>query len=165
MQQRQLIVLGLGTNQGERSLMLKRAVEALALLLADIQRSSVYESEALLLPGSPPEWNMPYLNMAIKGYSILEPHALLAEVKAIEQKLGRQDRGRWSPREIDIDILAYGDQTFSSDSLSIPHISLLERAFALQPFAEIHPHWRYPVPGCHYGKTAGELWRMLSLRE
>lgn len=160
----QLIVLGLGTNQGERSLMLKRAIEALTHILANIQSSSIYESEALLLPGAPPEWNMPFLNMAIKGYSTLEPHALLAEIKAIEQKLGRQDRGRWSPREIDIDILAYGDQTLRSDSLTIPHISLLERAFALQPFAEIHPHWRYPLPGANYGKTAGELWRVLSVR-
>ena len=145
--------------------MLKRAVEAVSHLLADIECSSIYESEALLLPGSPPEWNIPYLNMAIKGYSALEPYALLAEVKAIERKLGRQDRGRWSPREIDIDILAYGEEILRSDMLTIPHASLLERSFALQPFAEIHPHWRYPVPGVDYGKTAGELWQSLSARE
>jgi 7,8-dihydro-6-hydroxymethylpterin-pyrophosphokinase len=62
-----LVVLGLGCNVGNRHKTLTAAILLLNGFLTDIVCSSRYESAALLLPGSPPEWNMPFLNMAVKG--------------------------------------------------------------------------------------------------
>ena len=153
------IILGLGCNIGDRVAMLQQAAELLiqkAIISIDAQ-SSLYESEAVLLPDSPPSWNLPFLNMAVSGDTAHGPEQLLTAVKECEQALGRQDRGKWSPREIDIDILAYGEEVVTIPSLTIPHPYLRERNFALLPFAELWPEWRFPGPGPHYGKTASML--------
>jgi 2-amino-4-hydroxy-6-hydroxymethyldihydropteridine diphosphokinase len=94
--------------------------------------------------------------MAVAGETNLTPKALLTEVKAVERALGRKPREHWSPREIDIDILAYGAEVINAPDLIIPHAHLLKRDFALVPFADIAPDWVYPA-GAQYGKTAREL--------
>jgi 2-amino-4-hydroxy-6-hydroxymethyldihydropteridine diphosphokinase/dihydropteroate synthase len=149
-----MIILGLGANEGNRIAALKKAVEALSTILTEIQVSPLYESEALLPENAPADWNKPFLNQAVAGETALAPLRLLETLKKIEQTLGRIDRGRWSPREIDIDILAYHDEVIETADLTIPHKALLERDFALIPLAQVAPHWRYPVPGPDYGKTA-----------
>ncbi len=156
------VILGLGSNMGNRHAFLTKAVALTRLFLKEVECSSRYETAALLLPGSPPEWDIPFLNMAVKGTTLLSPQQLLHAAKAIEQQLGRQERGRWSPREIDVDILAYGEEVVADSHLHIPHKELLNRSFALTPFAEIHPDWCYPVTGEHYGKTARELTKQLT---
>jgi 2-amino-4-hydroxy-6-hydroxymethyldihydropteridine diphosphokinase len=104
-------------------------------------------------------WNIPYLNIAVAGETDLTPEALLRQVKAVERRIGRSTvpAGLWAPREIDIDILAYGEYEIKMDNLNIPHCGLLERDFALLPFAEVEPNWRYPVKGAFYHKTMYEL--------
>jgi len=148
-----MIVLGLGTNLGNREEQLRRAVTALKPLLADLTCSPVYESSALLPENAAQEWDRAFLNMAVAGTTTLTPRALLAELKTLERSLGRTPRAHWGPREIDIDILAYGDETLSEPDLIIPHAALLERDFALIPFADIAPLWHHPVAG----KTARAL--------
>ena len=69
----------------------------------------------------------------------LDPHALLAALKALEDDLGRTAPFRWGPRAIDLDILAYGDLRLDDPGLTIPHARLFERAFVLGPLAEIDP--------------------------
>lgn len=154
-----MVVLGLGSNLGDRLSYLRQAIALLSSrhILTTITASPLYESDALLLHDAPPEWNLPYLNMAIKGTTTHSAESLITAVKGIEQEIGRKQRDIWSPREIDIDILAYGESVVTQDDLTIPHIALLERPFALLPFADIHPKWRFPVAGASYGKTATEL--------
>lgn len=151
-----VVVLGLGSNLGEREEHLRRAVAAIRKEMANVACSSVYESRALLPEGAPRTWDMPFLNIALRGETELEPRALLAQVKEIEQKLGRTARGRWGPREIDIDILAYGSHVIAEPALVIPHRGLLKRDFALVPLAEVTPGWIHPLPEGE-GKEASEL--------
>ncbi len=106
--------------------------------------------------GAPKSWNQPFLNMAVAGDASLAPESLLAELKTIEKDLGRQSRGHWAPREIDIDILAMGDMVISSAALSIPHPHLLARDFALVPLAELVPDWCYPA-GEYKGWKAADI--------
>ena len=145
------VAIGLGTNLGDRAMMLRRALEALLHqsppMLLDIKISTLYETEAMLAEGAPPEWNQPFLNIVAVGETMLSPAAMLYELKRIEHKLGRQPRGHWAPREIDLDILAYGDVVMQTPVLVLPHAHLISRAFTLVPLAELWPHWRYPVPG------------------
>jgi 2-amino-4-hydroxy-6-hydroxymethyldihydropteridine diphosphokinase / dihydropteroate synthase len=152
-----MIILGLGSNTGDRLAFLSAAVKELLPHLTHARFSSILESEALLVEGSPANWNLPFLNMAIGGMTGLAPEALCAEIKAIEKKLGRVDRGKWAPREIDIDILAMDELVMQSQDLHIPHSELLNRDFALLPLAELVPEWRYPLTGEFYGHTARDI--------
>lgn len=67
----------------------------------------------------------------------MAPLDLLAKVKGIEAKMGRQKVVEKGPRNIDLDILLlHGDSTWESEELSIPHKSMLEREFVLRPLCE-----------------------------
>ena len=146
------IVLGLGSNLGDRKLALRQAIDLLAQrnIIGDVIISNLYESQALLPDDAPPEWDIKYLNLAVKGKTTLEPQLLLKEIKNIEQLMGRTYVARWAPRIIDIDILAYGQLKINLVDLVIPHVGLLDRAFAAIPFAEIWSNW------CYDGKTISQ---------
>lgn len=138
-----MIIIGIGSNVGAREAMLDRALQLLSAILTGMKASTRYETPALLLPGSPPEWDMPFLNMAASGECDLPPMELLSALKTIEAQMGRVDRGRWAPREIDLDILAYHDLEMATPALTIPHAELFNRHFALAPLADVAPDWRY----------------------
>ncbi len=150
------IVLGLGSNMGDRAGNLRLAVAALRAVLADMRLSRVLESRAVLPPGAPAGWDMPFLNMAICGHTKLAPAELLKAIKSTEQKLGRISRDVWAPREIDIDILAYGEEYTELNGLQIPHPRLFERDFALIPLAELWPDWKCPT-GKYQGQQASAI--------
>jgi 2-amino-4-hydroxy-6-hydroxymethyldihydropteridine diphosphokinase/dihydropteroate synthase len=153
-----VIILGLGSNYGDRLEHLTKAVNRLTkTAITAVETSNIYESVAVLKSGSPDTWNQKFLNMAIRGETHLSPSELLKQIKMIEKELGRQDRGVWAPREIDIDILAYDDLAIDNDELTIPHKHLYTRPFALVPLAELAPNWQCPVEGAFKGKTAYDI--------
>ena len=139
------IILGLGSNIGNRQANLDAAIVALGDCVKNIRISSVMETKALLPENAPESWDMAYLNMAIAGDTPLPPHELLAKIKQIEQNLGRVKLGHWSPRNIDIDILAMDNLVIDEPDLTIPHKELLNRDFALKPLLELMPDWVYPT--------------------
>ncbi len=153
------IILGIGTNLGDRICYLQNAIKLLTSrsLITNITISSIYESEALIPNGAPDDWQKKFLNIAITGLCSLKPEDLLKEIKIIESNIGRKDRGIWSPREIDIDILAFGDVVTCSQELTIPHSEFLKRDFALIPALEIYPDWNYPVQGLFFQKKLEEI--------
>lgn len=125
-------ILALGSNLGDRHENLRQAVAELeARDVRLLRASSVWETPPV--PADQPR----YLNAAIAVETALDPHALLATVKAIEHDLGRRPGRRWGPRPIDIDILFYGEETFATDDLTVPHPRIAERAFVLVPLAEV----------------------------
>lgn len=154
------VVLGLGSNLGDRKKYLEKAIMLLENLqvLENISCSSVINSKALLAEYALKEWDREYLNMAITGYTSLTPQELLVNVKKIEKMIGRSVLFRWAPREIDIDILAYSNQVINTNNLSIPHPSLLDRSWAILPFIEIYPEWKYPVKGDLFNMTLKEIY-------
>lgn len=142
-----MIILGLGSNIGDRIGHLRRALAALMQLpqLTIKQVSPLYMSDAQLPNDAPTDWQHSFLNVALSCESTLSPIELLAATQKIELQLGRAaQRSRWSPRVIDIDILAWGNQTYQSETLSIPHPALLQRPFALWPLADLAPLWLHP---------------------
>jgi 2-amino-4-hydroxy-6-hydroxymethyldihydropteridine diphosphokinase len=152
-----MIILGLGSNVGDRAGFLRAAVGRLGAILGDMRVSRVLESPALLPENAPADWNTPYLNMAVSGTSTLSAPQLLDEVKKIERDLGRIPRGFWAPREIDIDILSICGQCCTSPELTLPHAKILSRDFVLLPIVDVAPDWRYPLAGEFSGKTASEI--------
>lgn len=146
------VILGLGSNVGDRVGFLDQAVERLESCgaLTNPRRSALYESDALLPENAPEDWDRPYYNTAIRGETKLSPHELLAAIKDIESSLGREEEHlRWSPRTIDIDILAYGDEHIHDSQLTIPHIGLQDRPFALLPLLDVFPEWKQPANFSH----------------
>ncbi len=139
-----LVILGLGSNTEDRALMLRRALRELGsgrYPLRMIGWSGGYESDALLPDGAPASWNQPYLNLAALVHTTVDPGEVLTAVKAIERTLGRVLAERWSPRPIDIDLLADQGFTFATNTLALPHRDLLTRPFALLPAADLAPDW------------------------
>ena len=131
--------LGLGTSDAQGLRYLRKCIRLLKSQnwFTFEAQSSIYSSNAQLPENAPSNWNCTYLNMAIRGSTPLDPPQVLQHIKELERLLGRQVRERWAPREIDIDILTYNNDTIQTPDLSIPHPALLERPFALEPVAEI----------------------------
>lgn len=69
----------------------------------------------------------------------LPPLELLDLLKRIESSLGRKQRERWGPREIDLDILTYRKMKLDLNRLTLPHKHMLERDFVMVPLLEITP--------------------------
>jgi len=134
------IFLGLGSNVGDRQAYLEAALAALPPAVSVLRCSPICETEP---------WGFAdqdkFLNMVIDAETELAPLELLSTLKDIEKQVGRKPTFRNGPREIDIDILIYGDTVFADDGLRIPHPSLPERAFVLVPLADLAP--RLKVPG------------------
>ncbi len=142
--------LGLGTNLGDREVNLGRALDLLSANpgIRLLRPSMVYETEPWGVADQPL-----FLNAVAEVATTLDPEALLAVCKEVEQGMGRQPGTRWGPRLIDVDILLYGDQIVRLPHLEIPHPRLHIRAFALMPLAELAPCTVHPG----LGKTIGEL--------
>ncbi len=143
------IIFGLGSNLGDKEFYLNEAVKRLQekLSLKNLIRSKILKNSALLLPNSPENWNQEFFNIAVSAeidVTKFSPAKILKIVKDIEKELGRVDHGKWSPREIDIDILTIENLFVDEENLKIPHYDLLNRDFFLKTIKEIEPDWQYP---------------------
>ncbi len=138
-----LVYLGLGSNLGDRAGYLRAALNLL-VVSSDVvieAVSSLYETEPMEIAEQPA-----FLNAVAAVRTQLSPEALLRLVKETERAVGRIERIRFGPREVDVDILLYGDLVLMSDELTIPHPCLMGRAFALVPLAELAPEIVLPGP-------------------
>jgi 2-amino-4-hydroxy-6-hydroxymethyldihydropteridine diphosphokinase len=134
-----LVAIGLSSNLGNRLQNLTRACASLQASVQGSAVSSAYETAPLYVTDQPE-----FLNAVMVGWTELGPIALLAKLKEAEKSLGRIDRGRNGPREIDLDIVAYGSLVLRSDTVVVPHPRAPERRFVLQPLVEIDPGFRIP---------------------
>ncbi len=128
--------LGLGSNLGDRAAHLARALALLdaAAGVSVRELSSVYETAPVGVTDQPR-----FLNMVARIRSRLSPHELLDLCKDIERRMGRPATERWGPRNIDLDLLLYGDLTIAEERFVLPHPLLTTRQFVLIPLHEIAP--------------------------
>lgn len=136
----QEVLLGLGANQGEPVAQLSRAVQALSRVVRVGGVSSVYRSEPVGFAEQPD-----FCNVVVRGWTRLEPLALLAAAREVEEALGRRRSFANAPRTMDVDLLAYGDRVMRTEALTLPHPRLHLRGFVLHPLMEVAPEWRHPV--------------------
>ncbi|MHB1326964.1 MAG: dihydropteroate synthase [Gemmatimonadales bacterium] len=157
------VLLGLGSNVPDRISHLRRAVRALGQAQTDRFRllsiSPIYESDALLPDDAPPEWNIPYLNLAVLGTTSTDPLDLLDWLKQLEQRLGRGSGPRWSPRQIDLDLLAIDGVRLAVPRLTLPHREAAHRPFVLLPVADLAPDWTFAHESGGDPLTAAQLAR------
>jgi len=140
----EVVYLGLGTNLGDRVRHLERALFALATHpeMEVTAVSRIYETE-YVGPGS----QDPYLNACVELRTRLAPRVLLAVLKGAEQRQGRLPEGHMQPRPIDLDILLYGDLVLAGSGLNLPHPQIRDRAFVLEPLAELAAQVKFPDSG------------------
>lgn len=139
------VFIGLGSNLGDREERIRRALEWLAFHrdMELVSHTAAVETEPWGDADQPR-----FLNAVAEIRTTLPPHALLAELKRAEQELGRREGGRrWGPREIDLDILLFGEAIVESAELTVPHAHLLDRPFVLVQLVELDPALAHPVTG------------------
>jgi len=135
--------LALGSNIGDRERALRTALGKIAKTpgIELISQSTFLENPAVGGPDDSP----PFLNAAAEIRTTLGAHALLHQLMEIERSMGRSRREKWAPRNIDLDLLLFGDHIISSDELIVPHPLMHQRRFVLQPLAEIAPEVVHPT--------------------
>ena len=88
-----------------------------------------------------------FLNQVIAGEWHGTVWELLSAAQATERSVGRTATYRWGPREIDVDVLLFGDLILEAEGLSVPHPGLTERTFVLEPLVELDPTLVVPGTG------------------
>ena len=104
-----------------------------------IQSSSVLETDPV---GGPLQGK--FLNAVWEVKTNLLPKSLKDKLLQIELQLGRRRTVPNAPREIDLDILFYGNRIIEEESLTIPHPRLHERSFVLVPLEELTKDFVHP---------------------
>ncbi|MGQ9606055.1 MAG: 2-amino-4-hydroxy-6-hydroxymethyldihydropteridine diphosphokinase [Thermogutta sp.] len=137
------VLIGLGSNLGERQTVLSHALDAISCRAAiSVEKVSRYR-EYPAAGGDTPQ--LPFLNAAAVLHTRLSPIELLRVLHKTEERLGRKRSERWGPRTIDLDILLYDDLVLVSADITIPHPRFAGRFFALEPATEIAPARHHPV--------------------
>ena len=137
--------VGLGANLGDREGNLRAALELLSSEpgIAVVAVSSLRDTDPVGIRDQPD-----FLNAVAALETDLGPSELLARLLAVERALGRtRDGPRFGPRTIDLDLLLYGDEEIGDRELVVPHPRLHERAFVLEPLAELEPGLVVPGRG------------------
>ena len=138
------IWIGLGGNQDDRLVHLQGALRALAAHPAFrlVAVSGVWETE-YVGPGR----QDPYLNACAGLDTPLPPAAVLTELKLLEAAAGRAADGHLLPRPLDLDLLLHGDFCGQDGAATVPHPRARQRAFVLEPLAEIAGALCFPDSG------------------
>jgi 2-amino-4-hydroxy-6-hydroxymethyldihydropteridine diphosphokinase len=132
--------IALGSNVGDREEHLRTAREQIESAdLRVLRASSIYETAPRDVEDQP--W---FFNQVLECETDLFPRQLLERLQKIEREMGRKRRMEKGPREIDLDILLYGDAVVKAPELEIPHPRMWERRFVLEPLAELAPEKRHP---------------------
>lgn len=135
------VYVALGGNLGNRSLSLSRARDWLSHVAEGgrLEESRVFETTAV-----GPGVQSPHLNQVVRFQTRLTPEQLLLFFKEVELWLGRCSRPRMHPREIDIDLLFYGEADINLPHLRVPHPGWAARAFVLVPLLDLEPDFLCP---------------------
>lgn len=126
--------IGIGSNLGNRRQYISKAIEELKNIkgIRFKNSSTIYETQAVSdIPQGP------FLNGVLEIETSLEPKSLLAELNAVETKLGRVRSVKNGPRTMDLDILYYGNKTIDDENLVIPHPKIKQREFVLKGLREL----------------------------
>lgn len=130
-----LAYIALGANLGDPIETLLTAIDDLRALpgASQLQSSGFYRTKPVDATG--PD----YINAVVALHTTLSAHELFQQLQAIEQAHGRVRSERNAPRTLDLDLLLFGQESYNTPELTVPHPRMHSRAFVLRPLAELAP--------------------------
>jgi 2-amino-4-hydroxy-6-hydroxymethyldihydropteridine diphosphokinase len=141
------VYVSVGSNI-DRDRNIAMALRLLEASFGPLQRSSVYESEAVGFDSAP------FYNLVV-GFDTGEtPREIQDVLHRIEAASGRIRTTGLSARTLDLDLLLYDDLVTEAEGLVLPRTDITRYAFVLAPLAEIAGALRHPVTGERYA----DLW-------
>jgi 2-amino-4-hydroxy-6-hydroxymethyldihydropteridine diphosphokinase len=160
--------IGLGANLGDAAATLAAGIHGLAALpdARLVAVSRLYATEPVGVVDQPAFRNaVAALDVPAGPDPATGATALVIALKGLERAFGRQERERWGPRELDLDLLVFGRARLSLERppaglsldpgkadrlLVVPHRDAGERLIVLAPRADVAaglvpPGWRETV--------------------
>nr|WP_201468777.1 2-amino-4-hydroxy-6-hydroxymethyldihydropteridine diphosphokinase [Microbacterium hydrocarbonoxydans] len=149
-------VVAFGANLGDREDTIRAAAERISRLplVSEVRLSPLIETVALRLDGPDPD-APGYVNAAALVRTRLAPSILLGMLHAIEDEYGRERHERWGDRTLDLDLIAYGDETSDDEHLQLPHPRAAQRLFVLEPWLALDADAELPGHGRVVDLVAG----------
>jgi 2-amino-4-hydroxy-6-hydroxymethyldihydropteridine diphosphokinase len=142
-----MVLIGVGSNRGDSVAIVVAAMDRLAAFAdGPLRRSSLWQTS----PVDCPPGSAPFINAAVAfaPRPDLTPEALLTGLKALELEYGRIAAPvRNAPRELDLDLLLFGDEVREREDFVLPHPRAVNRRFVLAPAAEVLPDRVWPGTG------------------
>lgn len=134
MKETKTVYIAVGTNLGDRQKNIQTAIAEIASFAEVTKTATIIETSPETDKTQPN-----FLNTVIQIHTDLKPIELLIRLHEIEHKMGRirTPETKNAAREIDLDILLYGDETINQPNLKIPHPRMHKRPFVTIPLAEI----------------------------
>ena len=134
-----LTLVALGSNLGNsREIILAAMTHLQKISDAPILKSSLWETTPVDCPPDSPK----FLN-AVVGFIPQpgeRPESLLKKLQDLEKSFGRTPKKVLNEaRPLDLDLIAFGNETRNSPDLILPHPRAHLRRFVLQPLSEIAP--------------------------
>lgn len=143
------VLLSLGSNIHPARQRIREAIRHISAHVLDhAVASNLYSAPPVGFVDQPD-----FVNAAIVGATNMDAHTLHKSLKELEVLHGRIHRGQWRERELDVDIILFGDSIISNLMLSVPHPRFRDRRFVLEPALEIAAEMTDPVSG----KTIAQL--------
>lgn len=135
--------IGIGANLGD-----PRNTVLLAIArLAQLPQTRLTAQSSLYLTAPVDAEGDDYVNAVVEIDTALDAASLLLSLQELELRFGRERPYRNAPRTLDLDLLLYGDQHINTDTLTVPHPRMTERAFVLLPLLQIDPLIDIPGKG------------------
>jgi len=136
------VLLSLGSNLGNRRFHIENAAMLLrdTDILRDIKLSSFYLTEPVGVENQPD-----FLNATLTGKTCVSIYELLEFCKTIEYYHNRKKKEQWAARELDLDIIFFGNSIIKEKDIEIPHPRVQERRFVLVPASEIAADYLHPI--------------------
>lgn len=134
--------IAVGSNLGDKRNNIEMALEKIdkSLHTKILSRSTLIETDPVGY-----EDQDVFLNGVFKVSTTLTPKQLINWLMTIEEDLKRERLVKWGPRTIDLDVIYYDDLITDDAEIVLPHPRMHERAFVLEPLAEIAPYAVHPL--------------------
>ena len=134
--------IALGSNLGDRLEHLQIGAQLLESQrgIRITGKSRIFETD----PVGGPDNQGAYLNAVVRLESRFSARHLLDVLLEVEHQRGRVRSERWGPRTLDLDLLIHGLEVIHEPGLIVPHPRLHERAFVLEPLADLAPNLEIP---------------------
>jgi len=149
--------IGLGSNLGHSQQAFSLALKTLDSHpgFSIVETAPTYRSAAMGAGAG-----SDFLNSVVACDTQLAPREVLEQLQTLEKQAGRTEKKSWGPRNLDLDLLYYGEHLQEEDDLILPHPGAWYRRFVLMPMCDIAPEFEHPV----YEATQRELLRRIDAR-